>query len=106
MDLGSLHSNAVRRLVYFEPHAGMAECQNWRGSTSPACLVRTENGHPEAIASIWLSKSSEPRKTSLPERGLSADEFVEAAINHLDEGRIQEAADTFAGLVELRCQGP
>ena len=81
--------------------------QEWRSARTgevplPQLVWSERRTDPEAIASIWLSKSSEPRKTSLPERGLSADEFVHAAINHLDEGRIQEAADIFAGLVELR----
>ena len=81
--------------------------QEWRsartGEVPLTQLVWSERRtDPEAIASVWLSKSSDAPMTSLPGRGLSADEFVDAAINHLNDGEIQEAADIFAGLVELR----
>jgi hypothetical protein len=81
--------------------------QEWRSAKTeevplPHLAWSERRTDPEAIASVWLSKSSEAHITSHPERGLSADQFVEVAIGHLNEGRIQEAADIFAGLVELR----
>jgi hypothetical protein len=82
--------------------------QEWRtASTGDVPLAQPvwseRRTNPEAIASVWLSKSSDsPMNTSLSGRGLGADEFVEAAIAHLNDGEIQEAADIFAGLVELR----
>jgi len=81
--------------------------QEWRSARTgefplPQLVWSERRTDPEAIGSVWFSKSSEPHVISLPERGLSADQFVEAAIDHLSDGRIQEAADIFAGLVELR----
>lgn len=93
--------------THFEDWSTSSLMKEWLSATTgeaplaqPVWSERRTDAH--AIASIALSKSSEQGGLSLPERGLGADEFVNAAIAHLREGRIQEAADIFAGLVELR----
>lgn len=56
----------------------------------------------DAIASLALTKLSEGRKSVPEPRGLDPAAFVDTAAEHLQANRVQEAADIFAGLVELR----
>lgn len=57
----------------------------------------------DPVASLALEKSSQlARRPRRPERGLRPQEFVDTAVRHLKEGRVEDAANIFAGLAELR----
>jgi tetratricopeptide (TPR) repeat protein len=80
--------------------------QEWKAGTRgfdgvPRAVLRERTVDVDLAASLALSKSSEQIQSEARPQALRADEFVATAADLLQRGEFEDAANIFAGLVEL-----
>ena len=88
----------------WQPSSLLREWEALQGGGVPVPLPVWREREPdsETLAFVALQRLTRRERRHAPEPSLRAENFVSAAISYLERGQVQEAANIFAGLVELR----